>query len=79
MGLFDDLKDPPIKVGACKVRDTAASLDPKDGAALLALVDDVRWKIQPLENALAKKGFVISGSVLKRHRNRTCACGAMNV
>lgn len=74
MGLLDDLKQPPKKLLACKVRATAEKLDKADAAILLAAIEGNEWFIQPLENALIEKGIPISGTVLKKHRNKSCSC-----
>lgn len=74
MGLLDELKNPPKKLSACKVRKTAEGLKPEDAKILLDAVLNPAWMIQPLENALAAKGIPISGTVLKKHRSKTCSC-----
>lgn len=74
MGLLDDLKEPPKRLLACKVRATLAQLDKADAAILTEAVEGDKWNIQPLELALIEKGIPISGTVLKKHRNKGCSC-----
>lgn len=74
MGLLDNLKEPPKRLLACKVRATAEKLEKADAAILLEAVEGDKWFIQPLEHALIEKGIPISGTVLKKHRAKSCSC-----
>lgn len=71
--MLEDLQ-PPAKVWPCKVRSILESLEPKDQQILSAAVMNPEWKYQTLESALAVKGIVLGGSLIKRHRNKECSC-----
>lgn len=73
MGLLDDLK-PPVKLAPCKVRDTAATLEKKDGDILLAATKDPLWAVSTLEGALKSRGLSISSNAIKAHRLNKCSC-----
>jgi hypothetical protein len=74
MGLLDDFTPPEPKIGACKVRTIANTLDEKDAAILLAAVEGSAWKIEQLANSLKEKGLFISPGVLIKHRTKGCSC-----
>jgi hypothetical protein len=73
MGLLDNL-EPPQKVWACKVRDTAAGLDAADEKALLEAVMNPAWAYSTLENELAKRGLRVGQQQIKAHRLGKCSC-----
>ena len=73
MGKLDGL-EPPKRVWACKVRDTAATLDKDDAKALLAAVMDQRWQYKTLETELAKREIHIGQAQIKAHRTGACSC-----
>ncbi len=75
MGILDGLQEPPkTPLMSCKVRDTAAKLDPEDAAILLAAVEGDKWKLYPLETELRKRMIFISQGTMKQHRNKACSC-----
>ena len=74
MGLLDDFTPPQPKVGACKVRTIANTLDEKDAKILLDAVEGTTWKIDPLAKALKLKELFISPGVLIKHREKGCSC-----
>jgi hypothetical protein len=75
MGILDGLQEPPQPpVLACKVRDTAAKLEPDDAKILLAAVEGDQWKLFTLEAELRKRLIFISTGTLKQHRNKACSC-----
>jgi hypothetical protein len=73
MSLLADLQ-PPAKVWPCKVRAIVETLDKADAEILLAAVMTPEWKYQTLESALAAKGIVLGGALIKRHRSKECSC-----
>ena len=75
MGLLDGLQEPPkAPIASCKVRDTAAKLEPKDAEILLAAVEGDKWKIFALATELRKRNLPISTGTLNTHRNKACSC-----
>jgi len=74
MGLLDDLTIPVPEVRPCKVRTIASELDPNDAKILLEAIDNPRWKIEPLRDALKAKNIEISSGTLKTHRTKACSC-----
>lgn len=75
MGILDGLQEPPsTPLLACKVRDTAAKLDPEDAEILLTAVEGEKWKISTLETELRKRMIFISSGTLKQHRMKACSC-----
>ena len=73
MGLLDDLAK-PAKVWPCKVRDTAANLEPADAKILLDAVMDTEWQYSTLQNELAKRDIQIGQAQIKAHRSGRCSC-----
>jgi len=75
MGILDGLQEPPkTPIMACKVRDTASKLEPKDAEILLAAVEGDKWRLSVLENELRKRLIFISTGTLKQHRSKACSC-----
>ena len=75
MGILDGLQEPPkAPIASCKVRDTAAKLEPKDAEILLAAVEGDKWKIFALEAELRKRLIFISTGTLTKHRSKACSC-----
>lgn len=65
---------PPVKESLCAVMERAADLEPADLKILLDSLEDKRWSNNALAAELTKRGFEISESTVRKHRNKTCAC-----
>jgi hypothetical protein len=65
---------PPIKESLCAVMVRAADLTPADLKILLDSMEDPRWSNVALAKELTTRGFQISESVIRKHRNKVCAC-----
>jgi hypothetical protein len=75
MALLDGLQEPPkAPLPACKVRETAAKLEPKDAEILLAAVEGDKWKVFALEAELRRRNLPISSGTLSKHRSKACSC-----
>jgi hypothetical protein len=71
--MLEDLK-PPTRSYPCRVRDLAATLEPKDEKIMLAAAEDPAWSIIGLSRELSRRGLQISEQPLKSHRSRVCSC-----
>lgn len=65
---------PPNKESLCAVMTRAADLEPADLKVLLDALEDKRWSNNALADELTKRGFEISESTVRKHRNKVCAC-----
>lgn len=74
MGLLDDLKQPPPRVFGCRIREIAEGLDADDAKIFLEAVDNPKWSIIGLSQALRTKGIRVSESPIKAHRIQSCTC-----
>ena len=72
MSLLDDLQNVNIVKGPqCSVAQMLNALDPKESAAVLAVIDDQESSLTALSRILAKYGYSINSKTLRRHRNRS--------
>lgn len=81
MSLLDDLQNVNVVKGPqCSVARILNDLEPKESAAVLAVIDDVDASLTALSGILKKYGYSINAKTLRRHRNRAgrghdgCAC-----
>lgn len=81
MSLLDDLKNVNVVKGPqCSVARILNDLEPKESAAVLAVIDDQESSLTALSSILLKYGYSINAKTLRRHRNRAgrgtdgCAC-----
>ena len=81
MSLLDDLKNVSVVKGPqCSVARMLNELDPKESAAVLAVIDDMDSSLTALSAILLKYGYSINSKTLRRHRHRAgrgldgCAC-----
>jgi hypothetical protein len=65
---------PPVKELLCAVMERAAELEPADLKILLDSLADKRWSNNALATELTARGFIISESTVRKHRNKVCAC-----
>lgn len=65
---------PPVKESLCAVMSRAADLSPADLKVLLDALEDKRWSNLALATELTRREFAISESVIRKHRNKACAC-----
>jgi hypothetical protein len=65
---------PPVKESLCAVMVRAADLEPADLKILLDSLEDKRWSNNALATELTARGFEISESTVRKHRNKACAC-----
>lgn len=71
MSLLDDLENVNIVKGPqCSVARILNDLEPKESAAVLAVIDDVDSSLTALSKILLKYGYSINAKTLRRHRNR---------
>ena len=73
MGLLENLA-PIDRVRPCKVRETAAKLEPSDAKILLDAVANTEWGMTDLVRALSSRGIKMSDNSVRRHRLKTCSC-----
>lgn len=73
MGILSDL-ELPSKRPNCKVRTVLNSLEPDDEKVLLTALANPLWKASTLSDALFKKGIVLDGKLITRHRKQLCSC-----
>lgn len=81
MSLLEDLQLVNITKGPqCSVGAMLSQLEPKESAAVLAIIDDPESSLTALSRILSKYGYTIGSKTLRRHRNRSnrdldgCAC-----
>jgi hypothetical protein len=81
MALLDDLKNVNVVKGPqCSVAKILNELEPKESAAVLAVIDDKESSLTALSAILLKYGYSINSKTLRRHRHRLnrgldgCAC-----
>jgi hypothetical protein len=67
---------PPVKIGACKVRTLMNALEPKDQEILKQAIANADWPSLTLAEELTKRGLLISESPLRKHRAKRCSCHA---
>lgn len=72
MALLDDLKNVDVIKGPqCSVLKMLNDLEPKESAAVLAVIDDADSSLTALSAILLKYGYSINSKTLRRHRNRS--------
>jgi hypothetical protein len=71
--VLEDLTLPTL-VRPCKVRNVKTGLDDADVKRLDNLIESPDWPIKTLERALAEKGILLSESVIRKHRMKSCGC-----
>jgi hypothetical protein len=64
----------PKKVRPCKVRDVKADLQKSDVDILESALMSEQWPVKTLERSLGDKGIILSESVIRKHRQRSCGC-----
>ena len=71
-GLADEIKSEPSRNGGMKRRrlwQIGDALDESDRVALFAALDDFSVPARSIVRALAKRGFVVSESVISNYRS----------
>ena len=71
--MLEDLTIPTL-VRPCKVRKIKATLDEADVKRLDNVISSPEWPIKTLERALAEKGIMLSETVIRKHRIKSCGC-----
>lgn len=65
---------PPIKERLCLIGAQSAELSPEDLAILNEALANHLWSTDALAAALTDRGFKVSGTVIRKHRRKECAC-----
>lgn len=60
---------------SCGMQKTLDSLPPADRVTLQEALDNAAYTTTALRQALARRGFAMSYSIVQRHRTGTCSCG----
>jgi hypothetical protein len=75
--LADDLAVPPPhpnRRAVCALIEQAQQLPERDGAAVLAAVENPKWSTRQLSTVLGKHGIKINFTAIGNHRRGVCPC-----
>lgn len=72
--MLEGLTPKPKEAICFLLRKATAELSNDDLAILLDALDDPRWTMTSLVNALNERGFHISRGVVEKHKNKLCTC-----
>lgn len=72
--MLEDLSIPEKKQTACKVRNTAETLNPEDKTIFLNACNSEEWSAVLLSRELRKRGIEISDRTIRTHRSGACSC-----
>lgn len=70
--MLEDLALPAGK--PCKTAQKIAELSPEDQKILLDALENPRWSTHALRRELTQRGFIISDTSFRGHRNKECSC-----
>jgi len=66
--------EPPVKIGACKIRTIHDALKPEDQEMLKKALANPLWTHSGLARELCDRGLQISDQALRMHRLGRCTC-----